>query len=144
MITHKFGKLKIDKDGIIYHDDIPFEHENTAKFFKKHIVKENGSYFIRINANTAPIEVEDVILWVENIDINIDKSEVILNLSDETNIIINQYTELSLENDFLYYESENIRAKFLRKPFNELMNYLSDSYQDYILEIGNLKIKINN
>lgn len=142
MIIHEFGKLKIDKDGIIYHNDIPFNHEGTIKIFKKNIVKENNQYFVKIGKSKAPIEVEDVILWVQDIDIQENESKLKLYLSNDENIILINDTNLFFENECLYYKNNEIKAKFLRTPYNQLMNYLFESNNDYFFKIGDLIINI--
>lgn len=145
MIFHEFGKLKIDKEGTIYHNDVPFENENISKYFKKNIVKESESYYIKVGNNKALIEVEDFILWVESIDIDEKSSKLTLHLSNEKDIIIDKYIELFFKDDYLYYQDKNdkdLRAKFLRAPYNQLMSFLSQSDENYFIKIGELQIKI--
>lgn len=142
LYIHEFGELKLDKEGILYHNNLPFVHESTGKYFKKHIVKENNQYFVKVGENKAPIQVEDVFLFIENIDIDENNSSIKLYLSNDTEITIDQYTELILDNDYLYYQDKNLKAKFTRKTYNMLMNYLSEPYENYLLKIGSLQIKI--
>ena len=142
IFIHEFGTLKLDKEGILYHDDIAFVHEGTTKLFKKNIVCENGEYFIKIGDNKAKVVVEDVYLWIENIDILAEESKISLYLTNDQIIKVDKNTEIYLENDNLYHIDDNLKAKFNRKTYNELMNYLSQPYENYLLKIGSLEIKI--
>ncbi len=142
IFIHKFGKLKLDKDGIIYHNDIPFVHEGTIKLFKQNIVIENNEYFVKIGENKAPIEVEDVYLWIENIGINESESKIILKLTNDLEIEIINDTNLYLENNNLYYINNQIKVKFTRKTYNQIMSYLSQPYENYLLKVGSLKLQI--
>ena len=142
IFIHEFGKLKLDKDGIISHDDLPFVHEGTIELFKKNIVQESNKYFIKVGENKAEIEVEDVYLWVETLEVFPETSTVILHLTNDKNIEISKDTQLYLENSYLYYIDDNLRVKFNRKTYNEIMTYLVQPYEDYLLKVGSLKLQI--
>jgi hypothetical protein len=143
ILIHNFGKIKLDKDGIWYHNDVPFSHTGMIKLFNKSIVKTaEHNYILKIDKSEVPIDVEDVILWITDIEASIKRSELCLFLSNETSQAINQTTELQIINNELYCNISQEKAKFTRKSFNHLTKYLAEENGKYFFQIGSLILPI--
>lgn len=140
-----FGKIRLDKDGTWYHNDTEVIHENINKLFHKSIIKKNNSFFLKIDNQEVPIEVEDVVLWVVNVEINQDKSEIKLFLSNESVEIINHDKikfEINSEN-ILYCYFKDQKVKFTKKSYYNITKYLIEQDSKFFIVVGKLKIPIN-
>jgi hypothetical protein len=145
LLIHTFGKIKLDKNGTWYHDDAPFIHEGMAKLFHKSIIQlPDNSYALKVDNSQVPIEVEDVVSWVTDVDVYPEKSEIRLTLSNEDIVPLTSEDKLitNKDNELYVLFSDGTRSKFLRNSFNLLTKYLVEDYSGFLISAGELKLPV--
>ena len=86
-----------------------------------------------------------MILWVTDLDIFPEKSQILLHLSDEKIIKTDEAIKFLINsNDELYcYPDEFTKVKFTRKSYNFLINYITEEKGNFFIQVGKLKLPIN-
>lgn len=147
LLIHTFGKIKLDKNGIWYHDDSPFIHEKMAKLFHKCIIKlPDKTYALKVDGSQVPIEVEDVVSWITDVDVSPEKSEIKLFLSNDTNKLLSDQDKLitNKDNELYVIFPDGTKSKFYRNSYNTLTKYLVENDSVFFIEAGKLKIPIDD
>jgi hypothetical protein len=145
LLIHTFGKINLDKDGVWHHDNTPFVHEGMSKLFHKSIIRlPDNTYALKINGSQVPIEVEDVISWVSDVDVNVPDSRITLTLTNESNIPLTSQDKLLINNDNELYVifSDGSKSKFFRNSYIALTRYLAEDNRGFSIVVGNFKLPI--
>jgi uncharacterized protein len=136
------GKISFRKDGNWYSDEERIDNSRIALLFSQSI-KQNpdGSYFLQVAEERAPITVEDtpyVVKAIEPIE-NDGKGGFVLILNDDTREALDPATlEVGAEN-VLYarVKGGRYRARFLRPAYYHLSaNFETDGSGRFFIQIG--------
>ncbi len=141
LLIHDFGKLKLDRDGVWYHDDQAFVHQRMSNLFSRSIIKVNDEYFVKIGKSQVPIQVEDVVVWVLDLDFEIDSIK--LYLSNDTEYTLDKDSKLFIsEDNQLYFYVDDERVKFSKNSYNQITKRLECRLDKYYISFPNIEIPI--
>jgi hypothetical protein len=146
LLIHTFGKIKLDKNGIWYHDDAPFINEKMARLFHKSIIKlPDNTYALKIEGSQVAIDVEDVVSWVTDVDVSSEKSEIKLYFSNDTSRLLTVQDRLitNKDNELFVIFKDGTKSKFFRNSYNILTRYLGEKNDSFFIEAGKLIIPID-
>ncbi len=143
--------LRIDRDGRWYANGLQVVHEKIFDLFCKSLIRENGTYFIRIGEQINPVIVEDVPfsvrgLYVENTE---DGNDIIrLLLNDGRTIDLDPVTLRAVDEMSVYcgIPGTNMEAKFSKDALPMFSRYLEqdDTSGGYYLEINGNRYDLFN
>ncbi len=136
------GKISFRKDGNWYSDEERIDNPRIALLFSQSI-KQNpdGSYFLQVADERAPITVEDTPYVVKSVEPIEDdgKGGFVLILNDDTREALDPSTlEVGAEN-VLYarVKGGTHRARFLRSAYYHLStNFESDGASRFFIQTG--------
>lgn len=145
LYIHTYGKIYLDRNGNWFHNNEEFVHQGMIKAFYENIISdERDSYSVRIGSSEVPIEVEELVLWVTDAEINEKSSEISLSLTNGEDVRLDNSSSLYIKNDELYLHLQDGRkAKFFRKSYNILTRYLEENKGQFFIRAGKLKINID-
>jgi uncharacterized protein len=136
------GKISFRKDGNWYSDEERIDNLRIALLFSQSIRQNpDGSWFLQVAEERAPITVEDTPYVVKSVDpIGDDgKGGFVLILNDDTREALDPSTlEIGAEN-VLYarVKGGTLRARFLRPAYYHLSaNFQSDASGGFFIQIG--------
>lgn len=131
--------ILVKANGEWWADGREITHLPTLRLFQRSLKKDKNGYFLQIGKETKPIEVEDTAYFVEAIH-GSPLEGFTLQLSDQTQELLNP-TQLSFRPNRLIYRTQSgENAKFLRRPYLDLLNYLEEENSTYFLLIEGQKI----
>lgn len=143
LIIHDFGKLKLDQDGIWFHNDEKFNHQGIAELFSRSIVKNlDGSFSLQLGTSKVPFEYDFTPYRV--IDLEFVKDNIILFTNNSNNIQISEVDRLFLDPDYkLYMSYQEDNYSFSKKAYKFLINYFNEDDNGYFLELKDKKLYID-
>lgn len=143
LIIHDFGKLKLDQDGIWFHNDEKFNHQGIAELFSRSIVKNlDGSFSLQLGTSKVPFEYDFTPYII--IDLEFIKNTIILFTNNSNNIQISEVDRLFLDSDYkLYISYKENNYSFSKKAYKFLINYFNEDDNGYFLELKDKKLYID-
>jgi hypothetical protein len=84
--TWTLPRLRIDRDGAWFHDDVEVTHEGMLRSLRSNLCREAGGHFLQIGPVRVLVEVDDapfVVLRVER-----DGDRLVLTLNDLTRDVL--------------------------------------------------------
>lgn len=140
------GKISFRKDGNWYSDDERIDNPRIAMLFSQSIRQNpDGSYFLQVAEERAPITVEDTPYVVRSVDDD-GKGGFMLILNDGTREALDPAT-LAIGADNVLYarvKGGDHRARFLRNAYNHLSgNFHSDAAGRFFIQLGSKKYPLN-
>lgn len=143
LIIHDFGKLKLDQDGIWFHNDEKFNHQGIAELFSRSIVKNlDGSFSLQLGTSKVPFEYDFTPYII--IDLEFIKDNIILFTNNSNNIQISEVDRLFLDSDYkLYISYKENNYSFSKKVYKFLINYFNEDDNGYFLELKDKKLYID-
>ncbi len=134
--------IRITRHGVWLADGDEITHEPTRRLFARSLKKDEEGYFLQIGREEKAIEVEDTAYFVTRIFGNPNEGYT-LQISDETTERLIP-TTLRHQPERLTCQIKNGQetAKFLRNPYLELLNELSQDTEGYYLEFTDNQSKL--
>lgn len=136
--------IRLTRDGAFLSDGEEITHGRTVAAFHRFLGRDETGYFIRIGRDFKRIEVEDTARFVTAIEWRDESEEsVSLTLSDGTSETLAPET-LSYRPDRLTcrVKDGSEEAKFLRKPYLELLMRALAERDGYAIRIGGQTIRL--
>lgn len=131
------GKISFRRDGNWYSDDERIDNPRIALLFSRSIKRNpDGSYYLQVAEERAPITVEDTPYIVKMVYEN-DGGFVIVTNDDEHELLDPSSLEVGKDN-VLYCRVKDgaFRARFLRTAYYHLSNnFLSDEGETFSLVV---------
>ena len=133
------GKISFRKDGNWYSDEERIDNPRIALLFSQSIRQNSdGSYFLQVAEERAPISIEDTPYVVKGVDDN-GSGGFMLMLNDDTREAMDPATlEIGADN-VLYARVKDgkYRARFLRPAYYHLStNFGSDGAGRFFIQAG--------
>lgn len=143
LIIHDFGKLKLDQDGIWFHNDEKFNHQGIAELFSRSIVKNlDASFSLQLGTSKVSFEYDFTPYIV--IDLEFIKDNIILFTNNSNIIQISEVDRLFLDSDYkLYMTYKEDNYSFSKKSYKFLINYFNEDDNGYFLELKDKKLYID-
>jgi hypothetical protein len=131
------GTIRIDREGIWYHEDVEITHKRTVALFNKSIsVNKKGGYYLNCDKKPVSIVVDDVAFFVTGLTKKGKNYQI--KLSDGTQEPLDIKTIDIGDANQLYcsIKDSNVKALFERKVYYELMKGLAvrDGYYGLVIE----------
>jgi uncharacterized protein len=143
--TVESGKISFRHDGHWYNDDERIENPRIALLFSQSIRRNpDGSYFLQVAEERAPISVEDTAYVVTMIDEDGHGGFVIATNDDIREVLDPSTLEVGADN-VLYCRVKHgeYRARFLRTAYYHLAeHFVSDDGESFSLVIGGCRYRI--
>lgn len=122
-------RIRIDKDGTWYYNDLPIVNRNIVIFFLQHLEPlPDGGYLLRIGDETCPVIVDDtpyivVDVWKETSG---DREAFYIRLNDETCEHLSLETLKIREDNVPICKVKGARfpARFSRPAYYRLADYV--------------------
>jgi hypothetical protein len=137
--------IRLTKDGVFLSDGEEISHARTVGAFHRHLGRDDEGWFIRIGRDFKRIEVEDTARFVSGIEWSGAEG----NASVELTLL--DGTRERLDPETLTYRTDRLtcrvrggkeEAKFLRKPYLELLMRALAEGDGYALSIGGRTIRL--
>ena len=77
--TWKLPRLRIDRDGLWYHEDAEVTHEGILASLRDGLLRDADGHYLQIGAVRVPVEVDDAPLVVVRVEADGEGLAVILN-----------------------------------------------------------------
>lgn len=143
--TVESGKISFRHDGSWYNDDERIENPRIALLFSRSIQRNpDGSYFLQVAEERAPITVEDTAYVVTKIDED-GNGGFVITTNDEVREPLDPATlEVGVEN-VLYCRVKRgeYRARFQRTAYYHLAeHFVSDNGETFSIVIGGCRYRI--
>jgi hypothetical protein len=137
--------IRLTKDGVFLSDGEEITHARTVEGFHRFLGRDAQGYFIAIGRDFKRIEVEDTAFFVTDIEwIGKDGEEAV-------ELTLSNGTHERLDPDTIAYRPDRLtcriqggkeEAKFLRRPYLELlMNALAEK-NGYAIRLGGRTIRL--
>ena len=132
------GKISFRHDGNWYSDDERIDNSRIALLFSRSIKRNrDGSYYLQVAEERAPITVEDTPYVVKAVNEEADGSFTILTNDDEQEML--DPTTLEVGRDHVLYcgiKGGRFRARFLRTAYYHLSNnFFTDEGETFSLVV---------
>jgi hypothetical protein len=121
------GKISFRRDGNWYTDDERIDNPRIALLFSRSVKRNpDGSYYLQVAEERAPIEVEDTPYVVKTVAEN-DKGGFVIVTNDDETETLDPFTLEVGPSNVLYCRVKGgaFRARFLRTAYYHLSNYFS-------------------
>ncbi|MCX8042994.1 MAG: DUF1285 domain-containing protein [Desulfobacterota bacterium] len=137
-------RIRIDKDGMWYYNDLPIINKTIYLFFNQHLEPaSDGGYQLRIRDETCPVIVEDtpfvvVDVWLEQ-NAKDGRDAFFIRLNDETTEVLNLST-LTIRHDNVpccRVKEGKFPARFSRPAYYRLAEHVVEH------EDGRFSIPLN-
>ena len=138
-------EIRIDGVGQWWHNGVLIEHDRIIKLFSRSVtVTEGGTFVLQIGPYTYPIVVDDTPLFVATAIVDEAAGEVRARLNDGTEERLDLAT-LDCEPDGrlkVRVKDGHLNARFLRRAFHDLIDYLDETSDGYVLRVGETTINL--
>jgi len=137
--------LRLTKDGVFLSDGEEITHARTVAAFHHFLGRDETGYFIRIGRDFKRIEVEDTAYFVIGVQWGSDA------VGEPVELLLNDGSREKLDPDTLRFQTERLtcrvkngreEAKFLRKPYTEILLHSLAEENGYVLHIGGKTIHL--
>lgn len=144
LIVHDFGKLKINQDGIWFHNDEKFNHQGIAELFSRSIVKDSDdNYYLQLGNNKVPFEYDITPYIIIDIDFHKDNLDFISNIGEI--ISINKIKTLFItEDSIILIKNESKMYLLSKRAYNFILKYFDEDDNGYFIKVDNFKLPIMN
>jgi len=132
------GRISFRRDGNWYNDDDRIDNPRIALLFSRSVKRaSDGSYFLQVGDERAPITVEDTPYVVRTIEDRADGS-VTLILNDDSREPLDPSTLEVAPDDVLYcsVRSGEHRARFLRPAYYHLAPRFEPDGAGFCIRLG--------
>src|ERR1700730_6711438 len=143
--TVESGRISFRHDGYWYNDDERIENPRIALLFSRSIQRNaDGSYFLQVAEERAPIAVEDTAYVVTKIEED-GHGGFVITTNDEVQERLDP-TTLEVGADNVLYcrvKQGEYRARFLRPAYYPLAeHFVSDDGESFSIVIGGCRYRI--
>jgi len=124
--TWKLPRLRIDRDGLWYHEDAEVTHEGILASLREGLLRDADGHYLQIGPVRVPVEVDDAPLVVIRVEVDGDGLAVILN--DDTREPLRPETLRlgSGEVPYATVKDGRFQARFNRAAAYQLLQRLED------------------
>jgi hypothetical protein len=137
--------IRLTKDGVFLSDGEEIAHARTIEAFHRFLGRDETGYFIKIGRDFKRIEVEDTAYFVTEIEWDGTPG------AETVQLKLNDGTSERLKPETLTYRPDRLacrikdgeeEAKFLRKPYLELLMHALAERDGYAISIGGQTIRL--
>jgi hypothetical protein len=133
--------IRLTKDGEFLSNGEPITHDRTIEAYHRHLRRDAEGWFIEIGNNLKRIEVEDTGYFVRDIEWSGEAGS----RGERVELLLSDGARETLDPGTLSYRPDRLvcmvkggheTARFLRKPYHELLLRALHSGTRYELRIG--------
>lgn len=138
----RFYHYLIDDYGNWFCEGNPVTDQDLLNVLNRSLFEDQGSYFIRCEGETHPVEVRDAPLWVRYVHIREDStgriSEILIELKDGRQEALAAQTLTLVDENAIYClaTKRHLKARFCKTAYYELARYVEQDAKGYFITIA--------
>lgn len=136
--------ILINQKGEWFHEGGYFERQDLARLFASILRREGDDYFLVTPADKLKIQVEDVPFSVVLMKTTEEEIWFITSLGDEVKVSSEHPIEFRKTTDLIPYVMvrNNLWAKLNQSTYYELMDFVEETAEGYVIRSGDYQVKI--